>query len=104
MKLSVLQRKFVFWGVCIPLRAYLSSMGDSEYLRVFGAYIGSRWLLGAESGTIGAFGGKAWWAEERAMHGLIWLVYSLTGESTWLQLDVLIAALNWMSSSPSTKS
>ena len=65
MKLSVLQRKFVFWGVCIPLRAYLSSMGDSEYLRVFGAYIGSRWLLGAESGTIGAFGGKAWWAEER---------------------------------------
>ena len=89
------QRALVFWGVCIPLRSYLATRGDDPKLRVFAAVIGARWVMGLENGNEGVFGGPAWWADERALHGALWLAYSVTGDSDFLVADTVFGAVNW---------
>ena len=90
-------RAVIFWGVCIPLRTYLSTLGDVAFLRLFAAVIGYRWVRGYENGDEGVFGGPAWWADERVAHGTLWMAYAVTGNSNWLKSDVLLGALNWFS-------
>ena len=61
----------LFWGVCIPLRAWLAAQGDAPTLRLAATVIGGRWVLGYETGPSGQFGGPAFWKEERTAHGLL---------------------------------
>lgn len=96
MKLEPKQRALLFWSVCIPLRTYLSSLGDSEWLRIAAVVIGTRWVAGLEVGNEGMFGGPAWWADERSAHGVLWLVYAYTGNSIWLKADVVFGIGNWL--------
>ena len=86
----------MFWTVCIPVRLTLASLGDNTALRVFALVIGSRWSLGLEMGVEGVFGGPAWWAEDRRVHGLFWLVFALTGDSKWLKIDTFYGIQNWV--------
>lgn len=80
----------------MPLRAYLSTRGDVAALRLFAVVVGGRWVLGMEKGHIGAFGGPAWWKEERLPHGVLWLMYACTGDDTYLKVDTAFGALNWL--------
>jgi hypothetical protein len=96
MRLSKDQRALLFWTVCIPLRSYLATRGDNAYLRLFAALIGVRWMLGYENGDEGMFGGPAWWADDRHLHGILWTGYSLTGDSRWLKADTAYGAINWL--------
>lgn len=89
-------RALLFWGVCIPTRAYLASLGDDPLLRMAAAVIAYRWLTGLEAAHVGAFGGPAWWADERPVHGALWGSYALTGTSGFLWGDLTLGAVNWM--------
>ena len=71
-------------------------MGDVPLLRVFAIVIGSRWVLGEEMGVEGAFGGPAWWARDRPLHGALWLGYAATGNSGWLKADTLYGVQSWV--------
>jgi hypothetical protein len=92
-------RVLLFWGVCIPLRLALARYGDSSALRLFGLVIGTRWMVGLENGNEGVFGGKAWWKEERPVHGAFWVAYGMTGSNKFLYTDTLFGAANWVTSS-----
>ena len=94
-------RAALFWGVCIPLRTYLATRGDSPVLRAFALVIGTRWVAGLENGDEGQFGGPAWWKEERSIHGLLWLAYAATGDERCLQADVALGITNKLVSIPS---
>ena len=89
-------RNVVFWSVCIPTRLYLASVGDAAWLRLFAAVIGGRWLMGLENGNEGVFGGPVWWADERALHGVLWTAYAGTGNNSFLFADVFMGAANWV--------
>jgi hypothetical protein len=82
-------RSALFWGVCIPVRVLLACC---VRFRVIAAIIGARWLLGFENAHIGFFGGPAWWADERPVHGLLYMSYALSGNSGFLLADVLYGA------------
>lgn len=93
---SVTHRAVLFWTLCIPLRLYLARQAkDNPYLRAAAAVIAYRWLSGSETAHTGFFGGKAWWADERPLHGLLWGAYAATGRDTFLYADVTVGALNW---------
>ena len=92
-----MRRALLFWGVCIPARAYLASRGNDPLLRVAAAVIGYRWLAGLESGHTGAFGGPAFWADERPVHGALWASYAASGASVFLWADTAFGAANWFS-------
>ena len=94
--LNKTQRGIVFWGICIPLRTWLSSLGDRKPLRVFAAVIGARWLMGLENGDEGVFGGPSWWKEERTLHGVLWSTYAVTGQARFLKADTFIGMINWL--------
>jgi len=85
----------LFWLVCIPLRLYLASLGDRAWLRVFAAAVGLTWLSGEPKTKIGFFGGPAWWADQRPLHGALWMTYAVTGSSDALYLDALVGVFNW---------
>lgn len=89
-------RALLFWGVCIPLRLTLASQGDTRWLRVFAAVVSTRWLTGQEDGQMGMFGGPAWWADSRRLHGVLWGAYALSGNSRWLYSDTALGAVNWV--------
>ena len=91
-------RALVFWGVCIPTRLLISrtASADTTALRALAALIGSRWLLGMENGSEGAFGGPAWGARQRPLHGVMWSLYSVTGDNSFLYLDTVAGAANWL--------
>jgi hypothetical protein len=91
-----MRRALLFWGVCVPTRAYLASRGNDPYLRAAAAVVGYRWLTGLQSAHIGAFGGPAFWADERPMHGVLWASYAATGQSTFLWADTAFGAVNWL--------
>lgn len=91
-----MKRAVLFWGVCIPLRAYLASRGNDPMLRAAAAVISYRWLSGAEASHVGMFGGPAFWADERPLHGALWGSYAATGNSTFLWLDTAFGAGNWV--------
>ena len=90
-------RTLLFWGVCLPVRWHLATLGDRLWLRAFAGVVGARWVLGLERGRAGFFGGPAWWAEQRGAHGVLWLAYAASGERQLLQMDTAFGALNWFS-------
>ncbi len=91
-----MQRALLFWGVCIPLRYVLAAQGDQLWLRAAAAVISTRWLAGYETAHVGFFGGPAWWADERKLHGALWLGYAATGQSAFLYFDTHVGVANWL--------
>ena len=99
MQLSRKQRDILFFTVCIPLRTFLAFQGNVWWLRAPAMVIGMRWLGGLEVGNEGMFGGVAWWANARPLHGAFWASYALSGESTFLKLDTLFGVANFFANS-----
>lgn len=97
MKLTSQQRGALFWLACLPTRWWLATRGNVPALRVFATYIGLRWLFGKFDDERGQLGGPVWWADERALHGMLWSAYAFTGQQAYLQVDVAAGALNWLS-------
>ncbi|MAH41499.1 MAG: hypothetical protein CMO41_04550 [Verrucomicrobiales bacterium] len=87
-------RGLLFWTVCIPLRVTLASNAN-DALRALAAVIGVRWLSGMENGNEGVFGGVAWWAKQRPVHGALWSAYAVSGDRKFLYLDTAYGAYNW---------
>jgi len=48
-------------------------------LRVAAALVAANWLSGGVK-SVGFFGGRAWWSEERRLHGALWGAYALGGD------------------------
>ena len=98
-------RRYIFWGVCIPLRSYLTytarySRQARNITRTLAAVIAYRWLQGLEVGDEGFFGGPAWWADSRKMHGQLWAGFAITGDWRFLAIDTAAGAANWFISGP----
>ena len=91
------QRAAVFWLVCIPVRTYLTHLAHKRHplRRPFAAFVAFRWLQGLEVGNEGFFGGPAWWADLRPMHGKLWGAYALTGKWQFVAVDTLAGAAAW---------
>lgn len=89
-------RALLFWGVCLPTRAYLASRGNDPVVRAFAAVVSYRWLSGLERARTGAFGGPAFWADQRPLHGALWGSYALSGASGFLWADTALGALVWL--------
>ena len=88
-------RKLMFWLVCIPTRSALAYVAARHDVRPLTALIGAQWLLGLPTGERkhrGAFGGRAWWADRRAVHGALFAGHAATGKPIFLWLDVLLGA------------
>ena len=99
MMYTAKQRAKLFWGVCIPVRttiALYALSADRRALRAAALVIGGRWVAGWENGDEGMFGGRAWWADERRAHGMLWLLYAASGRGEWLALDTVFGASNWL--------
>ena len=92
---SKLKRNVLFWGLCIPTRLYLARRGDDKVLRSVAAVVAYRWLSGLENGHEGVFGGEAFWADERPLHGLLWGAYAVSGRNSFLYADTALGVLNW---------
>jgi len=93
-----MQRSLLFWAVCVPVRVAVcvrAARGEPG-LRALAAVIGGRWLLGVERGHVGAFGGPAWWAAERPVHGLLWSAFAVTGVNHFLVGDTVFGVCNWL--------
>lgn len=89
-------RAVLFWGACIPFRAYLASRGNDPLLRAAAVIISYRWLSGSEAAHTGQFGGPAFWAKQRPLHGGLWAAYAVTGDADWLWADVAFGGANWL--------
>ena len=46
-------------------------------------------------GNEGFFGGPAWWADLRPMHGKLWALYAATGKWQFVAVDTLAGAAAW---------
>ena len=92
-----MQRVALFWGVCIPLRTYACTLGNNLALRGVAAVMAYRWLTGVQKGHIGFFGGRAFWAKDRPLHGALWASYSATGDPAFMWADTVFGALSWLS-------
>tara|TARA_Y100000748_G_C15489770_1_gene486072 strand:- start:300 stop:602 length:303 start_codon:yes stop_codon:yes gene_type:complete len=90
-----MDRALLFWAVCVPTRYYIATV-DVPEKRLAALIVAMRWLLGYEDGHVGFFGGEAWWANERKLHGMFWAAYAATGVSTYLLADVWLGAFNWI--------
>lgn len=93
------QRKLLFWLVCIPTRTWITLRardGGRVWLRLFAAALGLRWLAGLEVGKEGVFGGPAFWADERPLHGALWFLYAVSDDWRYLGADTALGALNWL--------
>jgi hypothetical protein len=103
-KTDKLNRALIFWSVCIPVRTFISYKAMKHtWLRAPAALIAYMWLSGSHSDAVeGAFGGHAWWAEERPVHGLAWGAYAATGMWEFLALDTAGGAINWFTTSDSS--
>jgi len=91
-----MRRSTLFWLVCIPTRAYLASRGNDPLLRIAAGAVSYRWLWGLEDNHIGAFGGPAFWADERPWHGLLWGLYAVSGRAAFLWVDTTFGAAKWI--------
>jgi hypothetical protein len=90
------RRARIFWAVCIPTRLAIA-VHAADWTRVAAAVIGARWLAGLENGNEGFFGGPTWWAEERPIHGVLWVAYAVSGRRMFLFADTAFGAYNWLS-------
>tara|TARA_B100000965_G_scaffold371914_1_gene361226 strand:- start:243 stop:491 length:249 start_codon:yes stop_codon:yes gene_type:complete len=68
---------------------------DSAVLRLVASVMGARWMLGMENGNEGMFGGPAWWAGDRPVHGAMWIAYALSGDNKFLYLDTAYGVYKW---------
>lgn len=78
---------FLFTCVCIPMRllfAYFVKQTPQKYINYLGillAVFGFSFLFSYFNfnprSDIGAFGGKIWWNNMRAVHGSLFLIYAL---------------------------
>ena len=68
---------------------------ETHALRLAAAAIGVRWMAGLENGNEGVFGGPAWWAKDRPVHGFMWAAYAVSGDNKFLYLDTAYGAYNW---------
>ena len=91
-----MDRALLFWGACIPTRLTIALAAPEVLLRPSAAIVSYNWLTGQYTNTRGFFGGRVWWANQRTLHGLLWLSYVLTGDRSWLVLDTGVGALNWV--------
>ena len=95
------ERDMFFWAGCMPARTGLvyvaaNAEGDAKkVLRAGAAVVAANWLLGMQDSEIGFFGGEAWWADLRKAHGLVWALYSATGDWRFLAADTAGGALAW---------
>ena len=92
------RRDLMFWWGCIPTRlalAYYASMTeDAEMLRIGAAAVGATWALGfMDDRETGFAGGDVWWADDRPIHGALWLAYAATGHEAALLADVAYAVV-----------
>jgi hypothetical protein len=90
-------RELLFWLGCIPTRSYItyrSSIKDewNDTIRV-GAFVIAWWLFGMETGTVGRFGGPAFWAPLRPVHGALWGMYAMTNDWRFLAGDTGLAVV-----------
>ena len=92
-----MDRTILFWGVCIPLRLVIAHSATPP-LRALAAGISYRWLAGLETGRVGFFGGPAWWADFRPLHGVLWGIFALSGDPRVLYIDAAVGAALWMKS------
>jgi len=91
-------RAAIFWLGCIPARTlatYLAAR-KQQWLRVVAGAIGVTWLSGSVTSRVGAFGGHAFWWDERPLHGALWLGYAVLDEWRLLALDTAFGAANWL--------
>jgi len=65
-------------------------------MRVAAALVAANWLSGGVIKSVGFFGGRAWWSEERRLHGALWGAYALGGDWRFLLADALLGAGNWI--------
>ena len=98
--MNEVQRAILFWAVCIPTRVAATVVAESGVaelpMRLGAGVISYRWLSGAVSSTKGFFGGEAWWADERPLHGVLWGLYSTTGNWKWLMVDTAFGGVNYL--------
>ena len=97
LRLRWLRLAVIFWGLCIPLRTYLATRGNDPLLHTAAAVMSFRWLTGKETQRVCAFGGPAFWAKERPLHGALWGGYAATGNPGFLWADTVFGAANWLS-------
>jgi hypothetical protein len=83
----------LFWLVCLPTRYALARNAHLTLVRAFAVVVSFRWLTGLERATTGFFGGHAWWARYRRLHGALWGLYALTADALYLYADTLAGAL-----------
>ena len=85
---SVNKRVCLFLFICVPVRlllAYSISQLKPEYLKyigyitsiISGLFIISYFNFNSDKKNRGVFGGKLWWNDMRAIHGCIYLLFSL---------------------------
>jgi len=91
-------RELLFWFGCIPTRSYITyraSVKDewNDTIRTGAAILSVWWLTGMERGTIGRFGGSAFWSPLRSVHGTLWGVYAISGDWRFLAADTLLGVL-----------
>ena len=93
------QRAALFWLGCMPARTALVLLARtplSPAVRVFASVVAYRWLSGLDNSHVGQFGGIAWCAEQRQLHGMLFASYALSGNEAWLAADVAVGAGNWL--------
>lgn len=88
-------KALLFWTVCIPLRLQLAT-SPPPWMRAFAIVVGYRWLSGSIDNKVGLFGGEAWWADTRKLHGAMYTMYALTDRSEWLLADTAFGASSWI--------
>lgn len=85
----MIDKKLVYFYLgCLPVRLALAEYHASiPFLRPIALAVGLTWFAGLPNSEVGFFGGPAWWANYRPLHGLIWLLYAGTGDNKWLFAD-----------------
>ena len=90
----------LFVGGCLPARFLLAKVAldlpagpTKDKLRVLCMIPAAVWLSGVlETREEGVLGGKVWWAQNRFLHGLFYLLFSATGRGEVLVTDALLAS------------
>lgn len=84
-------RNALFYLVCVPSRLLVARYATFvPYMRYIAAAVGTTWLLGLPDKSVGFFGGNAWWAKYRPLHGVLWLAYAATRDNRYLYADPLL--------------
>lgn len=80
-----------------------TAMQDTPLLRVYASVASYRWLSGYYSSHVGAFGGVAWWKDQRQMHAALFTMYAVSNDWRFLAADTAFGALNWIRAERTTR-